>query len=382
MRVVHIGSQKTATTSLQDWVFPKLRDLGLAETYNDPTIMHAVYALSKSAHWDPKLEALRCWALERSNFLISHEGLMGAAPTCWIHARDMVHRAFGSDTTILITIREPVSLMRSQYQQQVADGLVKAPEEYFVSQEYYGQIAMLNPPAAPFYFNVDEFDLEQLVSLYRARFQRVVVAALDRLDQLAFVREIWNAADSEIAVLRKHFAASPRKNSAYSQIAMDLTLGRERLLNGFGLQSRSSFWGLVRRQTMMVDPSTQGDCLAAAPALAASESRMARWPGVWRLRKLCRRLEKAGRGLTRRIPLLSGRWWARLGRKAGRALVWKRMMKRLIPRLPGGGKPYALPDSIYLGEPLDRNRRFYTDLVGHAGGCAVYDQRADGPPDS
>jgi hypothetical protein len=42
LKVVHVGLGKTATSSLQDRVFPRLVEMGVVRRYNPPPVMQAL----------------------------------------------------------------------------------------------------------------------------------------------------------------------------------------------------------------------------------------------------------------------------------------------------------------------------------------------------
>ena len=64
------------------------------------------------------------------NVFISCEGLVGPNHYFWEIQADENLELFGRETHIIITLREPVQLMQSLYQQNVQMGSVIKPENF------------------------------------------------------------------------------------------------------------------------------------------------------------------------------------------------------------------------------------------------------------
>ena len=115
--IVHIGLGKTATTTLQRYVFPRLaKAVGL--TWNDREIR---LLLTQSMRLEPDAAERRFLQerLAQARHMISCEGMVGWDPARWEQAADRNLDWFGSDAWILIGVREPVDWMTSVYQQQI-----------------------------------------------------------------------------------------------------------------------------------------------------------------------------------------------------------------------------------------------------------------------
>lgn len=112
---VHIGLGKTATTFLQTNVFPLLEKHGVIDSYNAPRLLamagkHHLVGLS-----DQELATFAATFQQSGRVFLSNESLSPWNPADWKAARDRNLQLFGPDTTIIITIREPLSYLTSVY---------------------------------------------------------------------------------------------------------------------------------------------------------------------------------------------------------------------------------------------------------------------------
>ena len=240
MLLVHVGMGKTATTSLQKAVFPKLHDLVPDITYNDHRVVHLCRKQSFVHLTDAERQELNETVNAPEQALLSMEGLIGTNPRQWEIAADENLALFGPDAHILITVRDPVSYLTSIYQQKVHEGNVKPPEEFFLRSEEYD---LLKLPECGWKFDhcdVGRFDLQRLHEIYKERFQQVYFVPMTKIRDFAFLRDAFGIPNETIAALQDAFDHSPRENVAYSALAMRLTFARERLLRAVGAKTIGS----------------------------------------------------------------------------------------------------------------------------------------------
>lgn len=236
MTVVHIGLGKTATSSLQAHVFPRLAETGVVERYNPPDIMQALDGVVNG--WLTEPQAAEQLA-DIAGVLISNETLVEWDPTYWESAADRLLRLLGPNTVILLTLREPDSYLRSLYQQMLHSGKIRSAEDVFLSADTYRAVRRFIRPGEIEAIDIDAFDLSRLIDLYAKRFRFVLLLPFERLGDLHFLSALWSVPESDRAALAQIFAEAPRVNTSYTRLAVWLTLGRERLLEGLGLRSRS-----------------------------------------------------------------------------------------------------------------------------------------------
>lgn len=240
MLLVHIGMGKTATTSLQKSVFPKLRTLVPDLVYNDPRVVHLCRKLSFFHLTEAERQELSQTVKAPQQALLSMEGLIGTNPRQWENAANENLALFGPDAHILITVRDPVSYLTSIYQQKVHEGNVKTPQEFFLSSEDYDRLKL---PECGWKFDhcdVGRFDLQHLHELYKERFDNVHFVPMSKIRDFAFLRDTFGISKEAVGTLQNAFDNSPRQNVAYSALAMKLTFGRERLLRAVGAKTIGS----------------------------------------------------------------------------------------------------------------------------------------------
>ena len=240
MKVIHIGLGKTATTTLQRSIFPYLEEIGIIDSYNDPELMQT---LRKSVVVDLSAEERNRFTMRMSelgSIFISLESLVAWDPANWEKAANTNFDLLGADATIIITIREPLSYLTSLYQQIVHQGNVKKPEDFFLRNDEYQQLFSSNPVQRLNCINIDLFDLERLISLYKKKFSRVVVVPIEKMGEMRFLDSIYHLDNAITRKLSHRFKNAQRHNISYSNLAMKITFLRERFLRLLGLKSIGS----------------------------------------------------------------------------------------------------------------------------------------------
>lgn len=323
-RVVHIGLGKTATTTLQRHVFPLLQKQGAVDVYNDRELVRLA---QKNIMFGLHEEEQRYFSEHfhgGQRVFLSNEGLAGWNPAGWAQRCASHRRLFGQDTIIILTVRSPLSYLRSVYQQHIKAGNVSHPADYFLRADHHDRIAPIAPKGGNFLFNVDAFDLQALVTMYEEAFDRVIVAPMERIPSCAFLRDAFMLDEARHRALAQAFAAAPRANPAYSRRAVGLTFQRERLLNAFGLKSLGTADLYWRRPH-----STH--IAAHEPGIAARAREVAQPPSA---------AYKALRRVT----------------------SWNNFIRNVVDRfLPK--QPYELPPGIIPDDVLARNDAFYASLL-------------------
>lgn len=233
--VAHIGLGKTATTTLQKHVFPKLAD-NLNYKFNDGKLWNLLRKSTFVPLSDIERQEIGDLLQSKSN-LVSLESLVCWNPALWEETANRNLEILGKSTKILITLREPRSWMTSVYQQQIQIGNVSKPENFFLPLDKYKVAAHFSGRGKLEYFCPDYVDFEKLVNIYRERFETVVSVNLDQMGEMHFLPKLFDISEECRANMSTVFKSAKRENRAYSQFAMSATLKRETFLNLFDTKS-------------------------------------------------------------------------------------------------------------------------------------------------
>lgn len=248
MNIVHIGLGKTATTTLQKYIFSELPKLDKRVEYCPKPINDLILKYHQFWLNEEEFELVKTWCMDSdSTFkLVSSEALVNWNPRLWEEAANKNLELFGKNTTIIITVRDTTSYLTSVYQQMIHEGNIRKPTEFFVNQETYNKLQNCISNINLSYFDVDSFDLSRLQKIYESRFSKVLLVPLNKINNMEFLQTALNISDSNKLYLSEKIKNIPRENRSYSAVAMRITLAREKILNFFGLQSRGSFgnWGM------------------------------------------------------------------------------------------------------------------------------------------
>ena len=236
---VHIGLGKTATSSLQSHIFSRIPRIRPEIKYNTPDVIRSIDLWMLELLDDEKCLVLQDILAEKNHF-ISREHLVNWNPRYWEESANKNLKLFGYNSTIIITIRETESYLRSLYQQIIHEGNIIPPNDFFVCSEEYDAQEGLLIPAALTRFDVDSFDLSHLIQIYEERFDTVIVVPMSQINQLEFMIDIFNLSVEEHLSLCKLLCRGKKLNQSYSKLAMNLTFLLSGLLETIGLEFRGS----------------------------------------------------------------------------------------------------------------------------------------------
>lgn len=237
MLIVHIGFGKTATTSLQRKVFEHLTADGAIASYNPPDMRTPLEHFRRGDR--STIPDLQAFFATSDNMLISLEALLGWDPGTWDTRLEMNKAIFPADSTILITLRDPESYLRSVYQQTVAQGNVVPETSFFLVKEDYDRVRNVSRPNVADIFSVDELDYRHIIDAYAAHFAKVCVVPISATGQLDYLAPLGIPLTEErLSHYRREMTSGAVDNRSFSARAMAFTHWRERWLNVLGLQSR------------------------------------------------------------------------------------------------------------------------------------------------
>lgn len=240
--IIHIGLGKTGTTSLQQHLFPKLCE-EKGYVYN-PKEWIDIDSKRITHSDEDRLGSVDSLALKEiiSNHkvLISKESLIDWNPRNWETGADRLLELFGADAKVIITIREPIGYLCSTYLQQIQEGNIVRPEEFFVASEEYEKLATVLPQRSTLRYDYEKLDYAHLKTLYEKRFKDVYFMPLSRINSLYPFDELFSLSESDIAKYSEAFERAPRENISYSRLAVRLTFLRENFFNILGMKSLGS----------------------------------------------------------------------------------------------------------------------------------------------
>ena len=303
MNIVHIGLGKTATTSLQGFVFSKLNRMNVVDTYN-----------KKGVKWYQESNLAR----DDIN-LISDEGIIGWNPRSWQYNFEN-NKIFGKDSIILITVRSHKSWVRSMYLQQINIGNAVDPKYYLLSSKDYDYCVGANDKVhnldSDIILDVDSFNLKEVVGLYKNYFKKTIVVPIENINKLDFIRELIAIDSKKLNILKKDMKHTKGLNPSFSSVGVRLSIVREKVASVFGLTTQSSHCLSVRGLI---------DTQHVAP-LSKKELEREKFDNSF-LKKMDRRIK----GLVR----------------------WRWFMATVISKV--FPKKYSLPNSTYFGKWLEEN---------------------------
>ena len=196
-KLLHIGLGKCGSTFLQREIFPVIAE-GLKTNYIN-LYNNDFLKINKNEIKFHDLEDIK--DLEKNlpdKFIISNEDLFSKD---WEFSRiyrsfDYIKNNFSNNTVILIVIRNPYDLLSSIYCQTIHEMNIINPENFFYYDKQKKNIRVNNK------FNLYNFDYDKIISLYKSYFKKVVVVKYENLQNLNFLKEIYDLNDKFIKQLK------------------------------------------------------------------------------------------------------------------------------------------------------------------------------------
>ena len=194
----HIGLGKCGTTFLQHKIFPNItKALDLKYIYPDMSKNDQEFKnfnkLKKEykIYYDSNFKKLPEKEFDLNNYLISWESLISPGSFNPVYFENMMKfnkRVFGTNTHIIITVREPKTFLQSLYQQQIYHG-------HFLNIEEFLNIKS-NKTNFKYSFNLNDFSYLKLINLYKNNFKHVSIIKFEDLSNLDLTH-IFNTLDKD-----------------------------------------------------------------------------------------------------------------------------------------------------------------------------------------
>ena len=238
-RILHIGMGKTGSTTLQRKFFPKLcRDLDMS--YNPIELVNLLVKYSKSPVSEEIINELRKKILSYENLFLSSEAFVGWNPHNWNKNCQYLRNLFPENTYIILVIRDPKDYFRSVYLQQLQQGNILPPHNFFVTSETYNYFKYHLSQNGLQMFDVDKFNYCNLVRLYQDAFSKIFVVNFNEVFRLEFMRTILEKENFDTNIIDDFDIGKKIYNRSYSKTSVFLTIYREKLLNFFNFKTISS----------------------------------------------------------------------------------------------------------------------------------------------
>ena len=239
-KIVHVGFGKTGSSKLQKDIFPQIcKDYNL-EYYGDAYKINQIeskYHNLLTNHIAKMELGFECENLNiPDNVFISAEELSSYRNAEYIEEfakKNLV--AFGKDTHIILTIREPKSWLSSVYLQLcVHEKPIQNPEHFFLNNKNYSE----RLPNVK--FNIDKFSYNKVIDAYKLRFNKLTVIKYEHLGKANFLKEIFNLTDDEITKYKKLFEKRI-VNRGLSEFSVKISRKWQGILYKFGLSYRNKY---------------------------------------------------------------------------------------------------------------------------------------------
>ena len=235
--ILHIGLPKTATSTLQRYVFPILQEKEIV-IFNEKEVTQLTrkhLSIGLSSEERIKLSNL----LSRGKNLISDESLVGRDPHEWKQRAERLFDLYGKETIVVITVRDLKSLYTSYYIQALQENNIVEPEDFFVTASEYENIKKIcSYPYINRVLDVDTFDIQNLYEYYTENFKKVYLVDIKEINKFNFLRENMTISDDILSQISNQFS-KVNDNISYSRLGVEITLRRERILRALNLQSFS-----------------------------------------------------------------------------------------------------------------------------------------------
>lgn len=230
VKLLHIGLPKCGSTYLQNDIFPKIASKVNSKYIN--LYKNNLFNANKSFYKHALENFKNLENLLPDNFIISNEHLFSQG---WEFSRieksfKYLKKNFSSDTIILIIIRNPYDLLNSIYIQSIHEMRIVKPEKFFYIDKNEENIRVNNK------FNLYNFDYKKLISLYKNYFKKVVIVKYENLNNLDFLKDIYELDNNYVEELRK--SSKKLYNKSISKFGVNFLLF---INNFFNVQKNQEF---------------------------------------------------------------------------------------------------------------------------------------------
>lgn len=235
-KLLHIGFGKTGTSKFQKDVFPELCKkidflyVGDEEKSSSKEVLDIKHNLTNHV-FKVMLGKQAGKITIPDNCFISWEELSSYRDANLIDEFAQKNcEAFGKDTPILLTIREPREWLSSVYLQLcMHETPLQQPEHFFLSDNHYSE----RLPNVK--FNISKFSYKNTIKSYTDRFENVFVVKYESLNSLEFLKKIFDLSETNTLFLKKKLDYR-RINRSFSKNSVYLRSKLGKFWNNFGFE--------------------------------------------------------------------------------------------------------------------------------------------------
>jgi hypothetical protein len=229
---LHIGLGKTGSTTLQrDFFYPLVNHSEIDSVNNQALLKYIVDVIFGLSTPDPS----KIKDFSTGIHVVTNEDFVGWNPEIWFRRAESLRSAFGDlDVCVLLVFREPMTYIRSVYQQMVSQGVVLKPDVFFYTSEQSAYRRMISRVDVNEGFNIDMLQYRALVETYNNLFKKIEIYTFD---EIFFSKQPCLMMSGRFPV---RISSSRISNKSYSNSAMSATFFVAKLLSFIGLRFSSS----------------------------------------------------------------------------------------------------------------------------------------------
>ena len=215
-KFLHVGIGRSSNITLINTIYPIISKYSEYKFYTSDDKIHDEVNIN---HAKMKLGFdVSPISKSEENLIIADERLVGWNPYNWKSYADANLKMFGNDTTVLITLREPLDYLNSMYKNQcLVHGNLMTADEYFALHENY------NIEDKKIFY-IENFSYKKLKELYEARFEEVIFLDYKNIKDMNFFQKYFNLSNDAKDQLKKAYQDTPPNKSFNSNFANKLTL--------------------------------------------------------------------------------------------------------------------------------------------------------------
>ena len=233
MKYLHVGLGKTGTTFLQNEVFPQITrilNLNYIEKKDFFQILLPTNNKLKKIIHSYNFINFDNHKFNEKEYFLSVENLCGKFfnPLFWKKSAKINKKIFGKDTTIIITLSEPLDFMSSIYCHSIQAYFFQKEKDFFLN--HVNSLKFLKNKKKYNFLDLELFDFKYLIKLYLDNFDKVIIIKKEDIKNKDVLSKIFNE-----PIIKNIFFSNKIYNKSYSNVSIKLSFLIEKFLNLFKL---------------------------------------------------------------------------------------------------------------------------------------------------